>query len=172
MRAVWTFLHAEGLSFKKTILPAEQDRLDIARKRMSWKAHQGKIDASRLIFINETWIKTHMAPLRGEGPSGQRLQASAPFSHWKTVTFIEALRHDQINAPWVIDRPINGELQSRQPQGPPVMPSTRPERICTSCPLQSRSQSDRTGRCKAQTSDASLRAAQCRGNMAQGRRTP
>jgi transposase len=51
-----------------------------------------------------------MAPLRGWGPSGQRLEASAPFGHWKTSTFIAALRHDRISAPWVIDGPINGEL--------------------------------------------------------------
>ena len=51
-----------------------------------------------------------MAPLRGWGPSGQRLEASAPFGHWKTMTFIAALRYDRISAPWVIDGPINGEL--------------------------------------------------------------
>ena len=47
VRAVWVFVHAEGLSFKKTIRPTEQDRPDIARKRIRWKAHQGRIDASR-----------------------------------------------------------------------------------------------------------------------------
>ena len=62
------------------------------------------------MFIDETWIKTNMAPLRGWGPCGQRLQASAPFGHWKTMTFIAALRHDRISAPWIIDSPINGEL--------------------------------------------------------------
>ena len=51
-----------------------------------------------------------MAPLRGWGPCGQRLEASAPFGHWKTMTFIAALRYDRISAPWVIDGPINGEL--------------------------------------------------------------
>ncbi|MCK1636935.1 IS630 family transposase [Bradyrhizobium sp. 157] len=51
-----------------------------------------------------------MAPLRSSGPSGQRLEASAPFGHWKTLTFIAALRYDRISAPWVIDGPINGEL--------------------------------------------------------------
>ena len=61
------------------------------------------------MFIDETWIKTNMAPLRGWGPCGQRLEASAPFGHWKTMTFIAALRHDRISAPWVIDGPINGE---------------------------------------------------------------
>jgi transposase len=40
-RAVWVFLHAEGLSFKKTVRPAEQMRPDIARKRTRWKAPSG-----------------------------------------------------------------------------------------------------------------------------------
>jgi len=63
VRAVWTFVHAEDLSLKKTMRAAEQDRPDVARKRARWKVHQGKIDVSRLVFIDETWIKTNMAPL-------------------------------------------------------------------------------------------------------------
>ncbi|MEI6724438.1 MAG: IS630 family transposase [Betaproteobacteria bacterium] len=110
-RAVWVFLHAEGLSFKKkTLLPEEQTRPDVARKRARWKARQGQIAPQRLVFIDETWVKTNMAPLRGWGPKGRRLKAYAPFGHWKTQTFIAALRHDRIDAPWVIDGPINGEL--------------------------------------------------------------
>jgi len=51
-----------------------------------------------------------MAPLRGWGLRGQRLEAKVPHGHWKTLTFIAALRHDRIEAPWVIDGPINGAL--------------------------------------------------------------
>ena len=51
-----------------------------------------------------------MAPLRGWGPKGQRLVANAPYGHWKTMTFVAALRQDRIDAPWVLDGPINGEL--------------------------------------------------------------
>lgn len=100
----------KGSASKKTILPAEQERPDVARKRVRWKAHQGKIDPRRLVFIDETWIKTNMAPLRGWGPRGQRLAQMTPHGHWKTLTFIAALRHDRIDAPWVIDGPINGDI--------------------------------------------------------------
>jgi transposase len=92
------------------VLPAEQTRPDIARKRERWKAHQDRIDPRRLVFIDETWVKTNMAPLRGWGPRGQRLEARVPHGHWKTLTFVAALRVDRIDAPWVIDGPINGEL--------------------------------------------------------------
>lgn len=51
-----------------------------------------------------------MAPLRGWAPRGERLPGPAPFGNWKTLTFIAALRHDRIDAPFVIDGPINGAM--------------------------------------------------------------
>jgi transposase len=98
-----------GSASKKTALASEQERPDIARKRARWKARQGSIDLKRLVFIDETWAKTNMAPRRGWAVRGQRLIGRAPFGHWNTMTFVAALRHDGIVAPWVIDGPINGE---------------------------------------------------------------
>ena len=60
------------------------------------------------MFIDETWIKTNMAPLRGWGPKGKRLRGFAPHGHWRTLTFVGALRCDQLTAPCVFDGPING----------------------------------------------------------------
>jgi len=68
-----------------------------------------RIDPARLVFIDETWTKTNMAPLRGWAPCGQRLPGKAPFGHWNTMTFLAALRRDRVEAPWLLDRPINGE---------------------------------------------------------------
>ena len=50
-----------------------------------------------------------MAPRRGWAPRGHRLPGSAPFGHWNTMTFLAALRRDRIEAPWLIDGPINGQ---------------------------------------------------------------
>ncbi len=72
-------------------------------------AYQNRIDPARLVFIDETWTKTNMAPLRGWAPCGQRLQGKAPYGHWKTMTFLAALRHDRVDAPWLIDGPIDGQ---------------------------------------------------------------
>ena len=88
-------------------MPAEQDRPAIARRRLFWKKFQGKINPSRLVFVDETWAKTNMAPLRGWCLHGQRLAAKVPYGHWKTMTFIAALRCDEITAPYVFDQPIN-----------------------------------------------------------------
>jgi transposase len=61
------------------------------------------------VFIDETWTSTNMTPRHGRCEKGKRLIAHAPFGHWKTTTFIAALRHDRLTAPCVFDGPINGE---------------------------------------------------------------
>ena len=48
-----------------------------------------------------------MAPLRGWCRKGRRLPGRAPFGHWKTLTFVAALRCDGIAASCVFDGPIN-----------------------------------------------------------------
>jgi len=50
-----------------------------------------------------------MAPLRGWALRGHRLPAKVPHGRWKTMTFLAALRHDRIDAPWFIEGPIDGE---------------------------------------------------------------
>lgn len=99
----------EAQSQKKTLIAAEQDRPDVARRRAQWTKYRKRIDAARLVFIDETWTKTNMAPLRGWAPRGQRIKAKVPHGHWHTMTFLAALRCDRITAPWLIDGPINGE---------------------------------------------------------------
>ncbi len=50
-----------------------------------------------------------MAPLRGWAPVGQRLHAKVPYGHWRTMTFLAALRCDRIDAPCVLDQPVNAQ---------------------------------------------------------------
>lgn len=99
----------EAQSQKKTLIAAEQNRPDVARRRAQWCKYRDRFDPARLVFIDETWTKTNMAPLRGWAPRGQRLKASVPHGHWQTLTFLAALRRDGITAPWLLDGPINGD---------------------------------------------------------------
>lgn len=87
----------------------EQLRPDITRKRRRWQSLQPHLDPERLVFIDETWVKTNMAPLRGWGPKGERLRGYAPHGHWRTLTFLGALRTTGLTAPCIFDGPINGE---------------------------------------------------------------
>lgn len=81
----------------------------MARKRARWKRHQNKLDPRRLVFIDETWAKTNMTRSHGRCARGERLLASVPHGHWKTMTFVAALRCDGITAPLVLDQPMNGQ---------------------------------------------------------------
>ena len=80
----------------------------MARRRAQWKRYQGRIDPRRLVFIDETWAKTNMTRLHGRCRCGDRLVAKVPHGRWHTLTFLAALRWDRIEAPCVIDGPING----------------------------------------------------------------
>ena len=81
----------------------------MAEARAAWRDEQPRLDPRRLVFIDETWASTNMTPRYGRCEKGKRLIAHAPFGHWKTTTFVAALRHDRLTAPCVFDGPINGE---------------------------------------------------------------
>ena len=49
-----------------------------------------------------------MTRRHGRCARGQRLVAKVPHGHWRTLTFLAALRCDRIDAPCVFDGPING----------------------------------------------------------------
>ncbi len=91
------------------MVAGERDRPDVAHRRAQWTKYQDRIEPERLVFIDETWTKTNMAPRRGWAPCGQRLTAKVPHGHWQTTTFLAALRHDRIEAPWLLDGPIDGK---------------------------------------------------------------
>ena len=71
-------------------MAGERDRPDVARRRSQWAKYQDRVDAGRLVFIDETWTRTNMAPLRGWAPRGSRLVAKVPHGHWKTMAFLAA----------------------------------------------------------------------------------
>lgn len=66
------------------------------------------MNPERLVFIDETGAATDMARRYGRCPRGQRLVASVPWGHWKTTTFVAALRVEGITAPCVFDGPMDG----------------------------------------------------------------
>lgn len=91
-------------------MASEQHRPDVAQRRAEWRVWQLGIDPARLVFLDETWVKTNMTRPRGRAPKGTRLICHVPHGHWKTTTFLAALRVEGLTAPLVIDGAINGEL--------------------------------------------------------------
>ena len=98
-----------AVTSKKVLRAAEQERTDVARARRRWIREQGLLDTTHLVFIDETSVNTTMTRLFGRAPRGERVIGHVPFSAWKTVTFVAALRHDGMTAPMMIRGAMNGE---------------------------------------------------------------
>ena len=71
---------------------------------------QNQVKSNRLIFIDETWVKTNMVRTHGWSSCGTPLKAYAPHGTWQTMTFIGALRSDGLTAPMVVKGAINGDI--------------------------------------------------------------
>jgi transposase len=98
--------HAE----KKVLIATERDRPDVVERRDNWRVVQLGLDPERLVFLDEAWVKTNMTRTRGRAPEGDRLIAKVPHGHWKTTTFLAALRTTGLTAPLVVDGALNGAV--------------------------------------------------------------
>ena len=70
---------------------------------------QTGLDPRKLVFIDETSASTNMTRRYGRGTRGERLICKIPHGHWKTSTFIAALRHNRVTAPLLLDGAMNGQ---------------------------------------------------------------
>lgn len=77
--------------------------------RWFWLREQSRLDADRLVFIDETWARTDMTRLYGWSRRGTRLIDTAPGGHWKTTTFTAGLKWNGLIAPFLLDGPMDGE---------------------------------------------------------------
>jgi transposase len=89
---------------------SERDRPDVKAKREAWPQLVGWLDPARLVFVDETWAATNMARRYGRSPKGEPLVCDVPHGHWKTTTFVAALRRDGLAAPVVVDGAMTGDL--------------------------------------------------------------
>ena len=81
----------------------------MARARRRWMREQGMFDAAHLVFIDETAANTKMVRLSERCARGKRLIGRVPNGHWKTITFVGALRRNGITAPCVVDGAMKGK---------------------------------------------------------------
>jgi transposase len=99
---VWRFLAAQGITLKKSLHAAEQQRPDVAEARHAFIRRQPALDPERLVFLDETAAATNMTRPFGRCARGLRLIAPVPHGHWKTTTLVAALRTTGITAPYVL----------------------------------------------------------------------
>lgn len=87
---------------------AEQQRPDVQARRAAWTAERLDWESSHLVFIDESGARTNLVRQYGRCLRGRRLVAYAPHGHWKTTTFVVALREAGLTAPMVLDGAMNG----------------------------------------------------------------
>ena len=87
---------------------ANNSVLTFYRRRHTWFETQLDLEPERLVFIDETGASTKMARRYGRAPRGQRCRAPVPHGHWKTTTFVGALRLHGMTAPMVLDGAMHG----------------------------------------------------------------
>ena len=80
----------------------------MARARQRWMREQGMFDPAHLVFVDETAANTKMVRLSGRCRRGERLIGRVPQGHWKTITFVAALRRNGMRAPCTFDGSMNG----------------------------------------------------------------
>src|SRR5207253_303315 len=108
--ALSRFLCQPGFTYKKALMAAERARVPVPEERHVWRTKRQPLMRSachRLVSLDETSVTTKMTRLRGRSRRGKRLHAAAPFGHWRTQTFIAALRCSSLTAPWVVDNAMN-----------------------------------------------------------------
>ena len=81
----------------------------MARARRRWMRDQGMFDPARLVFLDETSANTKMVRLYGRCARGERLVDHVPQGHWKTITFVAALRRHGMSASRTIDGSMTGK---------------------------------------------------------------
>jgi putative transposase len=53
-----------------------------------------------LVFFDKTAVSTNLARLRGRAPKCVRVIGTVPLGSWEKITFVAALRHNKMTAPW------------------------------------------------------------------------
>lgn len=98
------------MSSKKTLKASEQEREDIAKSREEWQEFQATMDAHRLVFLDESGLKTNMTRLYGRAHGGERCLDSAPCGHWETVTILSSIRLDGSTESLVFEGAIDRKM--------------------------------------------------------------
>ena len=99
LTTLWRTLRRFRLTYKKKTLHAgERDTPEVQAKRRRYRAKVRRIEAKRLVFVDETGVNTAMTPTHAWARRGERAEGSVP-SAWGSTTVIAALGLDGVRAP-------------------------------------------------------------------------
>lgn len=91
------------------MIASEQLRADVAERRRNFALASRFVEASSLVFLDESGAQTDMTRRYGRAPVGERCVDHTPHGHWKTLTMLSAIRTDGViqEATMVYDGPMN-----------------------------------------------------------------
>jgi transposase len=95
---------------KKTLKASEQEREDIAKSRDAWQKFQKVVDVRRLVFLDESGLKTNMTRRYGRARNGNRCLDSAPCGHWEAVTILSSIRLDGTTESLVFEGAVDRKM--------------------------------------------------------------
>jgi len=93
--------------------------------RARWAKASRRIDDGRLLFVDESGAKTNMTRRYGRAPRGVRAYDRVPHGRWDTTTMIAAMGRNGLQAPWVLEGPMDGDaiaVWARQILAPTLVP--------------------------------------------------
>ena len=71
---------------------------------------QNSVGAERLVFLDESGLKTNMTRLYGRAYKGTRCHDAAPCGHWETVTILSSVRLDGTTESILFDGAVDRKM--------------------------------------------------------------
>lgn len=95
---------------KKTPTARERERPDVQERRQTFLQEQEELDASRLIFLDESGFRLGTPPHYGWAPKGKKAFGRAKIGGWKSMTMIGAIALDGFRGFMTINAATNTEV--------------------------------------------------------------
>lgn len=95
---------------KKSLYAQEQDSEQNQGRRQAWREALRRIDAQRLIFLDESGVTTEMTRRYGRAFGGERVREANPAGHWKTLTLLGAMSLEGLVAAMTVEAPTDREV--------------------------------------------------------------
>jgi len=110
LAALHKIIDKMGYVYKKTLKASEQEREDIAKSRAEWRKFQAAVEGHRLVFLDESGLKTNMTRLYGRALGGKRCMDSAPCGNWQTMTILSSIRLDGTTESLVFEGAVDRKM--------------------------------------------------------------
>lgn len=95
---------------KKSLYAQKQDSERNHVRRQAWREALNRIDAKRLLFLDESGVTTEMTRRYGRAFGGQQVREPNPAGHWKTLTLLGAMSVEGLVATMTVEAPTNREV--------------------------------------------------------------